>query len=79
MNLNAISQAAKRPSQTPAQFMRIANESDLFKKGRTLWYHYSRSFGFERELVRTNTLRLAQGSGLPVSFVERAINHYLTH
>lgn len=77
--MNAINQKPKRPSQTPAQFMHIANESDLFKKGRTLWYHYSSSFGYERELVRSNTQRLAHGSGLPVSFVERAINHYLTH
>ncbi|EPJ3803399.1 hypothetical protein OND84_002657 [Morganella morganii] len=44
-----------------------------------MWYHYSSSFGYERELVRSNTQRLAHGSGLPVSFVERAINHYLTH
>lgn len=77
--MNTINQAARRPNQAPAQFMRIANESDLFKKGRTRWYHYSSSFGYERELVRSNTQRLAQGCGLPVSFVERAINHYLTH
>ncbi|ELI9034703.1 MULTISPECIES: hypothetical protein [Providencia] len=77
--MSTTNQITKRPNQAPAQFMRIANESDLFKKGRTLWYHYSSSFGYERELVRSNTQRLAQGCGLPVSFVERAINHYLTH
>lgn len=60
-------------------FMRISNEKELFSRGRTLWYHYSKNFGSGRELIRSYTKKLAQGCGLPVSFVERAINHYLTH
>ncbi len=30
--MSTTNQITKRPNQAPAQFMRIANESDLFKK-----------------------------------------------
>ncbi|TDB45329.1 hypothetical protein [Photorhabdus luminescens] len=66
------------PMERP-HFARKQSEKMLFSQGRNLWYHYTKTFGYNRNMNRNHTAKLAHNHGLPIAFVEHAINLYLTH